>query len=459
MCTAALAKTTSKSRNLVERTILILSVCTFGVLLLTHLSFVYRGGISGVDLDWTSRQSHQHATNTAKIPPSTTQSTTKNIPLQCFSTIQGFSTDADITHVSLLQDYQEGLTLSSSSRAVLSSADTVTNNAVDDVCQSAETTAFVPDSRILLSYSKVKGFLLLPMEVCRRRGIVVQHVMVSPSDAHCFGEPFLRKLVFGLIGPDTVVLNWLLATFANRETAGFVYNPRTDVVIDLSLFNIQSNNNYNRHDAAQRTTTAFFDGHSFHNKSSQWGSWRNRHEFLVSKLAIVLKTTFLFFITTTLVSFTLRETQERMLDFTHQLQAHVRSHRPVFQLVTTHLVDNLVFVPIMVGMIFFLIEFYRGDKFLAFMVVSLVWLCEVFSAVRYVLFFCLISPLSFDFPLKLLIVAFLTCILFHHPVYGPHRESISSRAYSSSSSPCSTFTSSLFHLALPTRHWRLLSFS
>src|SRR6056300_72885 len=88
MCTAALAKTTSKSRNLVERTILILSVCTFGVLLLTHLSFVYRGGISGVDLDWTSRQSHQHATNTAKIPPSTTQSTTKNIPLQCFSTIQ-----------------------------------------------------------------------------------------------------------------------------------------------------------------------------------------------------------------------------------------------------------------------------------------------------------------------------------------------------------------------------------
>lgn len=43
--------------------------------------------------------------------------------------------------------------------------------------------------------------------------------------------------------------------------------------------------------------------------------------------------------------------------------------------------ENLVFVPIMVGMIFFLIEFY-GDKFLAFTVLSMVWICEVFSAIR-----------------------------------------------------------------------------
>jgi hypothetical protein len=35
----------------------------------------------------------------------------------------------------------------------------------------------------------------------------------------------------------------------------------------------------------------------------------------------------------------------------------------------------------MVGMIFFLIEFYGGDKFLAFTVLSVVWVAEVFSAI------------------------------------------------------------------------------
>eukprot|EP00547_Thalassionema_nitzschioides_P007270 CAMPEP_0194221742 /NCGR_PEP_ID=MMETSP0156-20130528/31256_1 /TAXON_ID=33649 /ORGANISM="Thalassionema nitzschioides, Strain L26-B" /LENGTH=295 /DNA_ID=CAMNT_0038952247 /DNA_START=968 /DNA_END=1855 /DNA_ORIENTATION=+ len=35
----------------------------------------------------------------------------------------------------------------------------------------------------------------------------------------------------------------------------------------------------------------------------------------------------------------------------------------------------------MVGMMFFLIEFYGGDKVLAFMVLSLVWVCEAFSMV------------------------------------------------------------------------------
>jgi hypothetical protein len=71
-----------------------------------------------------------------------------------------------------------------------------------------------------------------------------------------------------------------------------------------------------------------------------------------------------------------------MLDFTHQLQAHVRSRRSVVHIVTTHIAENLVFVPIMVGMMFFLIEFYRGDRFLAFMVLTIVWLCEVFSVIR-----------------------------------------------------------------------------
>ena len=45
---------------------------------------------------------------------------------------------------------------------------------------------------------------------------------------------------------------------------------------------------------------------------------------MVFKLGVLLTTLFLFFITTTLVSFTLRETQERMLKFTFLLQVKGR---------------------------------------------------------------------------------------------------------------------------------------
>jgi hypothetical protein len=105
-----------------------------------------------------------------------------------------------------------------------------------------------------------------------------------------------------------------------------------------------------------------------------------RHPLLF-KAGVILTSVFLFFITTTLVSFTLRETQDRMLQFTFQLQAYVRANQPLGQLIGTHVIENLVFVPIMVGMIFFLIEFYGGDKFLAFLVLSIVWVSEVFSIV------------------------------------------------------------------------------
>jgi hypothetical protein len=71
-----------------------------------------------------------------------------------------------------------------------------------------------------------------------------------------------------------------------------------------------------------------------------------------------------------------------MLEFTLQLQTRVRAGMPLGGLILDHVLENLVFVPIMIGMIFFLIELYGGDKFLAFMVLSMVWICEVFSAVR-----------------------------------------------------------------------------
>jgi hypothetical protein len=132
-------------------------------------------------------------------------------------------------------------------------------------------------------------------------------------------------------------------------------------------------------------------------------------------MTILLQTSFLFFITTTLVSFTLRETQEHMLEFTHQLSRLVSSRQPLQGLVTTHVLHNLIFVPIMVGMMFFLIEFYKGDKFLAFLVMTIVWICEVFSVIRYVSFFvgCMACPWKLsDTCMYIIYSLFLTPIYF-----------------------------------------------
>lgn len=81
------------------------------------------------------------------------------------------------------------------------------------------------------------------------------------------------------------------------------------------------------------------------------------------------------------MSFTFQETQDRMIEFTLQLQTIVRARLPLGGLIIRHILEVLVFVPVMVGIIFFLIEFYAGDKFLAFMVLSMVWIAEVFSAI------------------------------------------------------------------------------
>ena len=112
-------------------------------------------------------------------------------------------------------------------------------------------------------------------------------------------------------------------------------------------------------------------------------SFRWHHHYFVFKAGVLLSTLFLFFLTTTLVSFTLCETQDRMLVFTVQLQLLIRSRRPYASLIARHVVESMVFVPIMIGIVFFLMDcFYNGDKFLAFIILSGVWICEVFSVIR-----------------------------------------------------------------------------
>ncbi|GAX14694.1 hypothetical protein FisN_11Hh235 [Fistulifera solaris] len=246
-----------------------------------------------------------------------------SIPLTCLRNIPGFSDQMDVTHISL--------------RLWEDNNDSIGSYAYqwgDGNATCDTTTIPLP----YYSYSKIQGYLLLTPELCHN--IRVQSVVIARNDPTCWGPPWMQHIVFAVKGHETVMINWLLGTFHGQ---GFLYNPRSKILYDWSQYSFDSQ--------------------------------------LSSKVGVVLQTCFLFFMVTTLVSFILRETQERMLAFTNQLQTRVRQRRPITSLVGTHLVENLVFVPVLVGMMFFLIEFYRGDKVVAFVVLSLIWICEAFSII------------------------------------------------------------------------------
>ncbi|KAK1263503.1 hypothetical protein QJS04_geneDACA009493 [Acorus gramineus] len=112
---------------------------------------------------------------------------------------------------------------------------------------------------------------------------------------------------------------------------------------------------------------------------------------------------FVFFTTTMSVSFTLRETQSRMLKFTVQLQHHARHRLPTFQLILRFPPPPPVESQIMIGILFFLFEFY-DDQLLAFLVLVLVWLCELFTMIS------VRTPMSMQFFPRFFLLYFL---MFH----------------------------------------------
>ena len=492
VCQYALRKTSRRTRNLAERLVLILAVGCFGVLLLVHWSFVYRGHQGGSSSSTTASYYDPVVEHTRASSSTRSKS---SIPARCLASIpQVRWDDVDVTHLSLVVDAGT----SSSSRVTYYAE----KDEMEDLCLLDQNNPTCPsvathmegrdDSNcippppnapmILYSYSKVKGFLFLSPELCRTRNLTIQHIRISTSDSQCFGEPFLQHLVHYVTGPETVALNWFLAW---HDATGYIWNPRTETIVDLEQsFHAEASVLNKSRWKKQRNTHNNKKRSRGGNTQDESSPATNGLRQLLSKLAVVLKTSFLFYITTTLVSFTLRETQERMIDFTNRLRAayalssstneandgggatpsqyNPRPHLPqqqqrslfpmmlssqVAPLVVRHLAENLLFVPIMIGMIFFLIEFYRGDKFLAFMVVSLVWLCEVFTVIRYstvsVLHSILVWPLA-GFSLQ------LRCPLPRRPASDPRRACTSFLVSSSFSFHCFTFICSCTRLDFPT---------
>ncbi|OQR83751.1 hypothetical protein ACHHYP_14302 [Achlya hypogyna] len=232
-------------------------------------------------------------------------------------------------------------------------------------------------------FAMQKGLLTMVEYPDDMPALEIAHVSI-PMSSECFGLPnlgtawawsiFLDKVV----GFDTIIINNLIRITNGGK--GYLLNEGTK-------------DTYNLNYASEfRATT------------STW------YSLVAYKLGIFCTVLFLFFSTTTLVSFILRETQQRMLKFTILLQHHIRHRLPYMKLVLSHIIESLVFVPIMVGMLFFLFEFFK-DQLLAFIVMSLAWLCELYSVV------CVRTWLSLTFfpPLFLLYFSMFHVYFFCFP--------------------------------------------
>lgn len=213
-----------------------------------------------------------------------------------------------------------------------------------------------------------KGLLLMPDDLIAELGFAVHTFDLHTSDS-CLGDVAQRFFVRNVLGYDAIVLNWSMdigrrfnryvelhsadRVPGHRSSLGFIRSARSKEITEL-------NPRY-----AYKNTGSHFDTLAA----------------IGQRLVLLATVLFIFFLSTTLVSFVLRETQARMLRFTFVLDYRIRHGVPYTQLVISHVVEIFIFIPLMVGILFFLNGFYSGDRLLAFMSLTVVWGAEVFSVI------------------------------------------------------------------------------
>ena len=271
-------------------------------------------------------------------------------------------------------------------------------------------------------YALHKGYFLLPASLYARHRVVTTTVTLSASH-RAFGPFPLSFFTYHLYGYDSIVLNHLI----RQMRTGFMRSAATNDIYTLS----GGNTNKPRETHHTHNTTA-------QSTSSEQQPVTTLHRLghllylLFFKSELLVTTLFLFFATTTLVSSTLTQTQLRMLHFTDQLRQHIRLHLPIVGLVLEHTMQSLSFVPVVVGILFFLFEFFN-DQVLAFLLLMLVWLCESYTVLftrtatsmlyfpkLFALYFLMFSVYFFSFPYGFHYIAMgltasqlYTCILYY----------------------------------------------
>jgi hypothetical protein len=347
-------------RSFLELFWMLLAVSGFAALILLHLAFVFRG----------TPASTGSIVNVTRLHPR------RSIPTTCLASIPGFNPFADATHLVLIEDddvLQESFAWELGSLPSKTTTKDKYNNAS---CVDSQIKLSNVAERVQFSFAKTKSYALLSPDLAqslRAHGITAQIVAVSKTDSRCFGESFLQEVVFRVLGPDLVMMNWLLAI---SNGTGFVYNPRTDESVDLRQFAIVSvRNAHTRKPQDNSPLSRLLDLNHWHNWAKPW----------TSKFRTAIKTCLIYFISTNLVSFLLRVAQERLLELSLQIRSHQQESRSIIPLFVTHVADCFVFVPITVGVLFYLREFYQGNWVIALTVLAVVFLGELFSFVRQVL--------------------------------------------------------------------------
>jgi len=376
ICKFALRYSNHRVRSFIENLVLFCGVLSFSTVILCHRTFVYRGGA---------------------IKSEAVSMNGLSIPSMCLRNIEKFQYNVDVTHIAIEDsDAKSKSYIYNRIRHDFNQSSELQNETcLDDPQQNFLSTVaeheIDPSSllNISLSFSETKGFLFLEPSSLPYRNISSQHVVITTGDSTCFSnDPILRYVAKSSTGIlNTIALNWILG--AKNGTNGFIYQRQTEDLIELEgylarySFRWPTKTSYSSNGGDTTTLNHENIENDLRRKEKYYTpTLRWHHNYLIFKAGVLISTLFLFFLTTTLVSFTLRETQDRMLYFTYQLNLHIRRRMPYSNLILSHVIENMVFVPIMIGTIFFLMDcFYNGDKVLAFIVLSGVWICEVFSAI------------------------------------------------------------------------------
>ncbi|POM66471.1 Hypothetical protein PHPALM_17664 [Phytophthora palmivora] len=230
----------------------------------------------------------------------------------------------------------------------------LSSHAAVNMSVNATEVAYQQDRGVSFVYAPQRSLLALLEHVDTLQTDVKMDTLYLPIKSKCLELKWFNALPLWtlvrdrVIGYDTILVNQLLKHYGAR---GVFYREDHRVVVDMS--------------------------YGVFNPVSAAKSWLR---VVAMKFKILHTILFLFFVITALVTFVLMETQKRMITFAALFQNRQQLQIPFTSLVVTFFAQSLMFVPVLVGMLFFLFELYR-DRLLAFGVMTVMWVGESFSVI------------------------------------------------------------------------------
>jgi len=207
-----------------------------------------------------------------------------------------------------------------------------------------------------------RGVLLLSPKLIETYKISMQHITID-SQHQCLGPYPIRSLFEHLIGYETVAVNAFSRliesqhSFTRSETRWFFKNVDSGAVYSLN--------------AAE---TTYQPGNIIKEPRRLISTVFN---MVLRRFGALITSMFMMCSVGSLVAFALKEVQLRAWKLTIDLQDHIRAQLSYTDVLLRYSLDAIVLVPILIGILFFMFEFFKDHR-LAFAVLVVAWLCELF---------------------------------------------------------------------------------